>query len=194
MAVFIPEDKISEIKNAADIVDIVSEAVLLKKAGKNHLGLCPFHSEKTPSFTVSPDKQIFYCFGCGTGGNVFSFLMKQEGLSFPEAVRVLGKRYGIDIPERPLSPEQKRNISERESLFDINRRAMEFYYQALKDSGAGQIARSYLEKRGISQKTIDDFKLGYAREGWNHLLNFFLKKRISPALLEKSGLILPKKK
>ncbi len=193
MAVFIPEDKISEIKNAADIVDIVSEAVLLKKAGKNHLGLCPFHSEKTPSFTVSPDKQIFYCFGCGTGGNVFSFLMKQEGLSFPEAVRVLGKRYGIDIPERPLSPEQKRKISERESLFDINRRAMEFYHQTLKDSGAGQVARSYLEKRGISQKTIDNFKLGYAREGWNHLLNFFLKQRISPMLLEKSGLILPKK-
>jgi DNA primase len=193
LAVFIPEDKISEIKNAADIVDIVSEAVLLKKAGKNHVGLCPFHSEKTPSFTVSPDKQIFYCFGCGTGGNVFSFLMKQEGLSFPEAVRVLGKRYGVDIPERPLSPEQKRKISERESLFDINRRAMEFYHQTLKDSGAGQVARSYLKKRGISQKTIDDFKLGYAREGWNHLLNFFLKKRISPVLLEKSGLILPKK-
>ena len=83
MAVFIPEDKISEIKNAADIVDIVSEAVVLKKTGKNHLGLCPFHSEKTPSFTVSPDKQIFYCFGCGVGGNIFSFLMKHEGLSFP---------------------------------------------------------------------------------------------------------------
>jgi len=193
LAVFIPEDKISEIKNAADIVDIVSEAVLLKKAGKNHVGLCPFHSEKTPSFTVSPDKQIFYCFGCGTGGNVFSFLMKQEGLSFPETVRVLGKRYGIDIPDRPLSPEQKRKISERESLFDINRRAMEFYHQALKDSGAGQVARSYLKKRGISQKTIDDFKLGYAREGWDYLLNFFLKKRISPVLLEKSGLVVPKK-
>jgi len=193
LAVFIPEDKISEIKNAADIVDIVSEAVLLKKAGKNHVGLCPFHSEKTPSFTVSPDKQIFYCFGCGTGGNVFSFLMKQEGLSFPETVRVLGKRYGIDIPDRPLSPEQKRKISERESLFDINRRAMEFYHQALKDSGAGQVARSYLKKRGISQKTIDDFKLGYAREGWDYLLNFFLKKRISPILLEKSGLVVPKK-
>jgi DNA primase len=106
---------------------------------------------------------------------------------------VLGKRYGIDIPERPLSPEQKRKISERESLFDINRRAMEFYHQTLKDSGAAQVARSYLEKRGISQKTIDNFKLGYAREGWNHLLNFFLKKRISPMLLERSGLILPKK-
>ena len=193
MAVFIPEEKISEIKNAADIVDIVSEAVLLKKAGKNHLGLCPFHSEKTPSFTVSPDKQIFYCFGCGTGGNVFSFLMKQEGLSFPEAVRRLGKRYGIDIPDRPLSPEQKKKISERESLFDINRRAMEFYHQNLKTSGAGQAARIYLKKRGISQKTIDDFKLGYARDGWDYLLNFFLKKRISPALLEKSGLVLPKK-
>lgn len=193
MAVFIPEEKISEIKNAADIVDIVSEAVLLKKAGKNHLGLCPFHSEKTPSFTVSPDKQIFYCFGCGTGGNVFSFLMKQEGLSFPEAVRGLGKRYGIDIPDRPLSPEQKKKISERESLFDINRRAMEFYHQNLKSSGAGQVARTYLKKRGISQKTIDDFKIGYARDGWDYLLNFFLNKRISAALLEKSGLVLPKK-
>jgi DNA primase len=193
LAVFIPEEKISEIKNAADIVDIVSEAVLLKKTGKNHIGLCPFHSEKTPSFTVSPDKQIFYCFGCGTGGNVFSFLMKQEGLSFPEAARVLGRRYGVDIPDRPLSPEQKEKISERESLFDINRRAMEFYHQALKSSGAGQVARTYLKKRGISQKTIDDFKLGYARDGWDYLVNFFLKKRISPVLLEKAGLVIPKK-
>ena len=193
MAVFIPEEKISEIKNAADIVDIVSEAVLLKKAGKNHLGLCPFHSEKTPSFTVSPDKQIFYCFGCGTGGNVFSFLMKHEGLTFPEAARALGKRYGINIPERPLSPEQKKKISERESLFDINRRTMEFYHKALKNSGAAQVARSYLHKRGISQKTIDDFKLGYAQQGWDNLLNYFSKKRISPVLLQKSGLVLPKK-
>jgi DNA primase len=193
LAVFIPEEKISEIKNAADIVDVVSEAVLLKKAGKNHIGLCPFHSEKTPSFTVSPDKQIFHCFGCGTGGNVFSFLMKQEGLTFPEAVRVLGKRYGIDIPERPLSPAQKKKISEKESLLDINRRAMEFYHQALNADGPGQAARDYLDKRGISQKTIDDFKLGYAREGWDYLLNFFKNQRVSSSLLEKSGLVLPKK-
>ncbi|PQP33698.1 DNA primase, partial [Desulfobacteraceae bacterium SEEP-SAG9] len=87
MGIFIPEDKISEIRNTADVVDIVSEVVLLKKAGRNYVGLCPFHSEKTPSFTVSPEKQIFYCFGCGVGGNVFSFLMKQEGISFPEAAR-----------------------------------------------------------------------------------------------------------
>ncbi len=116
MANFIPEDKISEIKNTADIVDVVSDAVLLKKAGRNYVGLCPFHVEKTPSFTVSPEKQIFYCFGCGAGGNIFSFLMKKEGLSFPEAARLLAKRCGIEIPTSQISPEQKRRITEREKL------------------------------------------------------------------------------
>jgi len=193
LAIFIPEEKISEIKNAADIVDVVSESVLLKKAGKNYMGLCPFHSEKTPSFTVSPDKQIFHCFGCSTGGNVFSFLMKQEGFTFPEAARHLAKRYGVDIPHKPLSPEQKKKISERESLLDINRRAGGFYHQALLDSTAGQKATSYLSARGISQKTIVDFKLGYAHDGWDHLLKFFSNKRVSTTLLEKSGLILPRK-
>ncbi len=125
MAGFIPEDKISEIKNAADIVDIVSEAVLLKKTGKNFSGLCPFHTEKTPSFTVSPDKQIFYCFGCGTGGNVFRFLMKHEGLPFPEIARQLAKRYGIDLPIKPLSLDQKKRVEKniasdkRYSAFNI---------------------------------------------------------------------------
>ena len=193
MAGFIPEDKISEIKQAAEIVDIVSEAVLLKKAGKNFVGLCPFHTEKTPSFTVSPDKQIFYCFGCGAGGNVFSFLMKQEGLSFPETARRLAKRYAIDLPIKPLSPDQKKKISEREGLLDINRRAMDFFHQALCRDSAGQAARSYLVHRGVSQKTIDDFKLGYAPDGWDRLLNHFSNQRISLALIEKSGLILPRK-
>ena len=193
MASFIPEDKISEIKNAADIVDIVSESVLLKKAGKNYTGLCPFHSEKTPSFTVSPDKQIFHCFGCSTGGNVFSFLMKQEGLSFPEAARRLAKRYGVDIPNKPLSPAQKRRISERENLFDVNRRAGDFYHQALLKSPEGQNARLYLSKRGFSRQTIDAFKIGFALDGWDHLLRFFSNRRISPRLLEKSGLFLPRK-
>ena len=193
MANFIPEDKISEIKNAADIVDIVSEAVLLKKAGKNHVGLCPFHSEKTPSFTVSPDKQIFHCFGCGTGGNVFSFLMKQEGLSFPEAIERLARRYGVDIQFKPLSQEQQKKRSERESLLNINRRAADFFHHALVKSNPGQRARAYLEHRGISPKTINDFKLGFAFDGWDHLLNFFLEKQISPSLLAKSGLILPRK-
>ncbi|MEJ2166327.1 MAG: DNA primase [Desulfobacterales bacterium] len=193
MAALIPEDKISEIKNAADIVDIVSEAVLLKKAGKNYIGLCPFHTEKTPSFTVSPDKQIFHCFGCGTGGNVFSFLMKQEGLSFPEAARHLARRYGVDIPEKTLSPEQRQRISARESLLDLNRRAMDYFHQTLLNGAAGEKARSYLSKRGITRKTIDNFRLGFARDGWDHLLTYFSSKRISVAQLEKSGLILPRK-
>ena len=193
MAALIPEDKISEIKNAADIVDVVSETVLLKKAGKNYIGLCPFHSEKTPSFTVSPDKQIFHCFGCSAGGNVFSFLMRQEGMSFPEAARHLARRYGIDIPEGRLSPEQRKRMSEREGLLDLNRRAMDYFHQTLVSSAAGENARSYLSKRGITQKTIVDFKLGFARDGWDHLIKFFSSKRISAAQLEKSGLILPRK-
>jgi DNA primase len=193
LAGFIPEDKVSEIKNAADIVDIVSEVVLLKKTGKNFSGLCPFHTEKTPSFTVSPAKQIFYCFGCGSGGNVFTFLMKQEGLSFPETARRLAKRYGIDLPIKPLSPDQKKKIGERESLLNINRRAMDFFYQDLRRGNAGQAARSYLERRGISQKTIDDFKLGYALDSWDRLLKYLTNQQISPAAIEKSGLILPRK-
>ena len=193
MAIFIPEDKILEIKNAADIVDLVSEVVQLKKAGKNFVGLCPFHAEKTPSFTVSPEKQIFYCFGCGAGGNIFSFLMKTEGLAFPEAARSLARRYGIDIPNRSLTPEQKQRMSERESLLEINRQAMDFFARALRRGASGQAAMAYLSKRGLSPDIMDRFNLGYAPKGWDHLLNFFLKKGVPPARLERSGLILPKK-
>ncbi|NQT10983.1 MAG: DNA primase [Desulfobacteraceae bacterium] len=193
LAVYIPEEKIDDIKNSADIVDIISETVLLKKSGKNFLGLCPFHSEKTPSFTVSPDKQIFYCFGCNAGGNVFSFLMKQEGISFPEAARMLARRYGIDIPVRTMSPEQKRRISERESVLVINRQAMDFFRHALLENTSGKKAMEYLLKRGISREIIDDFKLGYAPEGWDNLAIYFSKKKQLDGLVEKSGLIIPRK-
>ncbi len=193
MAVYIPEEKINDITNASDIVDIISETVVLKKSGKNFLGLCPFHSEKTPSFTVSPDKQIFYCFGCSAGGNVFSFLMKQEGLSFPEAARMLARRYGIDIPVRTMSPEQKRRISERESVLAINRQAMDFFCLALLENVSGKKAMEYLIERGISREIIDDFKLGYAPEGWDNLAIYFSKKKEPDGLVEKSGLIIPRK-
>lgn len=193
MAIFIPEDKILEIKNAADIVELVSEVVHLKKAGKNFVGLCPFHTEKTPSFTVSPEKQIFYCFGCGAGGNIFSFLMKNDGLAFPEAARSLARRHGIDIPRRNLTPEQKKRVGERESLLKINRQAMDFFSRALHRGAPGQAAMAYLNKRGLSSEIIARFNIGYAPKGWDHLLNFFLKKGVPPARVEKSGLILPKK-
>jgi DNA primase len=193
LAVYIPEDKVLEIKNAADIVEVVSDVVYLKKAGKNFVGLCPFHSEKTPSFTVSPQKQIFYCFGCATGGNIFSFIMKHDGILFPDAALMLARRYGIHIPTRTLSPEQKRRINERESMLSVNKQAMEFYSQELLGSPSGKRAMTYLKKRGLSREIIDTFRLGYAQEGWDHLLNFFSKKGIPPTTVEKSGLIVQRK-
>jgi len=193
LAIFIPEDKILEIKNAADIVEIVSEVVHLKKAGKNFVGLCPFHTEKTPSFTVSPEKQIFYCFGCGAGGNIFIFQMKNEGLAFPEAARSLARRYGIEIPSRSLTPEQKKRMTERESLLEINRQAMDFFRRALRSGISGSEAMAYLTKRGLSSDIIDRFNIGYAPKGWDHLLNFFSKKGVPLARIERAGLILPKK-
>ena len=193
MAIFIPEDKVLEIKNAADIVDIVSEVVHLKKSGKNFLGLCPFHTEKTPSFSVSPEKQIYHCFGCGVGGNIFSFLMKHDGLAFPEAARTLARRYGVDIPIQSLTREQKKRMGERESLLNINRQAMDFFGRALRSKSVGIRAMSYLINRGFSPEIIDRFHLGYAPKGWDHFLNFISKKGTPLALVEKSGLILPKK-
>ncbi len=193
MALFIPEEKLSEIKNAADIVDIISEEVALKKAGRNFLGLCPFHSEKTPSFSVSPDKQIFYCFGCGAGGNVFSFLMKQHGFSFPEAVKNLAHRYGIALPDQTLTPEQKKRMNERDDLYSINRNALEYFKKSLFSHPEAKNARAYLAKRKFSPQTIERFQLGYAPTSWEGLVGFFSKKRLSQDLLLKSGLIIPRK-
>jgi DNA primase len=190
LANFISEDKISEIRNTVDIVDIISDSVLLKKSGRNYIGLCPFHSEKTPSFTVSPEKQIFHCFGCGEGGNVFTYLMKQHGFTFPEAAKTLASRYGVEIPTHGLSPEQKRRISERENLLAINKQAIGFFRHALHKSASGRNALVYLKNRGLTKDTINDFKLGYALGGWDKLVNYFDKKKISSNLVEKSGLII----
>jgi DNA primase len=193
LAIFIPEDKITEIKNAVDIVDIISDSVLLKKTGRNFVGLCPFHSEKTPSFTVSPEKQIYHCFGCGSGGNAFSFLMNQEGLSFPEAARALAKRYGISIPTQSLTPEERQKISHKENLLRINKLAMDYFQHALSNPGTGDRARTYLEQRGFSADIIKQFNLGYAPAGWDNLIRFFSKKRTSGKLLESAGLVIARK-
>lgn len=190
---FIPEDKIADIRNAADIVEVVSESVLLKKAGKDYVGLCPFHSEKTPSFTVSPEKQIFYCFGCGAGGNVFTFLIEQERLSFPEAVKTLARRYGIDLPEPNMSPEQQELMRERESLFTINQQAADFFHHTLVESDQGKEARAYLDGRGITKETIEVFRIGYVPDEWDSLVTFFSEKQIPLHLVEKAGLIIPRK-
>ena len=190
----ISEDKISEVSRTADIFEIISESVRLRKTGKNFVGLCPFHSEKTPSFSVSPDKQMFYCFGCGAGGNVFHFLMKQEGVSFPEAVRMLAARYGIEINERNLSPAEKKKISERESLLNLNQLALDYFRSALSQGSAGEKAGAYLAKRGITLDIIDDFQLGYVPAGWDNLLRYFSKRGVSRSLAERSGLIVESQK
>jgi DNA primase len=189
----IPEETINRIKNVANIVDIVSDSVVLKKSGRNFLGLCPFHNEKTPSFTVSAEKQIFYCFGCHTGGNVFSFVMQYEGLSFPEAVRVIGSKYGIEVPDRAMSPEDKRRISEKDKLFRVNELAMMFFRENLHSPVIGQPAKTYLVGRGMTRKIIEGHQLGYAPNRWDGLLRHLEQKRVPLDYIAKTGLIIPRK-
>jgi DNA primase len=193
LAQYISEEKISEIINASDIIEVISDVVLLKKAGREHIGLCPFHAEKTPSFTVNREKQLFYCHGCHEGGNVFHFLMKHNGLSFPDSARMLAGRYGIDIPDRQMSAGQKRRANERDYLIAINREAGDFFRRALLDTDKGKKALSYLKKRGISQEIINDFSLGYAPDGWNNFVTYCSTNKKSLSLVEKTGLIIPNK-
>ncbi len=186
MAYRIPEEKITEVKNACDIVDVVSESVVLKQTGRNFIGLCPFHSEKTASFTVSPDKQIFHCFGCGEGGNVISFTMKQNAVSFPEAVKLLAMKAGVELPEAGKG--DSRQASLREQLLGVNRSALAFYRQCLLEDPRGRRARDYLGARGLDAATVERFQLGYAPRGWDHLSRHLLGLGKHPEFMEKAGL------
>jgi len=186
----IPDCK-EEIRRRTDIVSLIGEYVTLKKAGRNYLGLCPFHQEKTPSFNVSPEKQIFYCYGCSEGGDVFSFLMKLNHLTFPEALRQLAGKVGIVIPERSMSPEEKDRYTLGEQIRQINGLAAEYFVRALQ-SPAGEGARAYLQKRGISAEAIRTFRIGLAPDGWRNLLDFLYKKGIQPKLIEQAGLAIPR--
>ncbi len=187
----IPDDKIEEIRRRADIASVIGEYVILKKAGKNFLGLCPFHHEKTPSFTVSPDKQMFYCFGCSEGGNVFSFLMKLNNLTFPEAVRQLAGKVGVVIPDKAMSREEKERYTLAEKIRRVNELAADFYEKALL-SPAGAGAQEYLRKRGVGETAIKAFRLGLAPEGWSGLLDYLEKRGVAPGLAEQAGLLIPR--
>jgi DNA primase len=187
----IPEDKIEEIRRRTDIVSLIGEYVTLKKAGRNYLGLCPFHREKTPSFTVSPDKQMFYCFGCSEGGNGVSFLMKLNHLTFPEAVRQLAGKVGVVIPDRPLSREERERSTLGEQIRRVNGLAADCFARTLQ-SPAGERAREYLRSRGIEAEAISTFRLGFAPEGWRNLLDFMDKKGVPPKLVEQAGLAIPR--
>ncbi len=187
----IPEATIEEIRRRTDIVSLIGEYVTLKKAGRNFLGLCPFHREKTPSFTVSPDKQMFYCFGCSEGGNAVSFLMKLNSLTFPEALRHLAGKVGVVIPEKPMSREERERSTLTEQIRRANELAAGFFVRSLQ-SPAGAGAREYLRKRGIGEAAIKAFRLGFAPDGWHNLLDFLGKQGIPPKLAEQAGLLVPK--
>lgn len=181
----IPDDLIDSIRSQADIVDVVSDYVTLRRSGRNYLGLCPFHDEKTASFSVNPERQIFHCFGCGKGGNVFTFLMEHENVSFVEAVRHIAGRLNITIPD---TYREREASSEAESLARVTRFAARFFHERLMDSGQDSIVRRYIVKRGLSDETIKSFGLGYAPDSWNDLLTEARKQGIDAAWLVKAGL------
>jgi DNA primase len=183
------DNKIEEIKSRVDIVELASEYLTLKKAGRNFIGLCPFHQEKTASFTVNREKQIFYCFGCGEGGNVITFLMKIADKTFPEAIKDLAEKTGIILPQRLISKECRERDSLRESITSLNLRAGQQFTRNLF-SPLGKDAREYLVNRGITEDTIKQFRLGYAPDSWRSLANYIESCGLSLKLAEQAGLVI----
>lgn len=190
----IPEHKLDEIRQAADIVEVVADVVSLKKSGQGFTGLCPFHNEKTPSFRVNPDMGIFKCFGCGEGGDAFSFVMKTEHVSFMEAVRSLAERYNVDLPEEESTPEQAERATRFEKLYEALRFAANWYYQQLKHHEEAEKARVYLQKRGFTIETIRVFGLGYAPPSGQALLDAAVQEGIDESILLDTDLVKPSSK
>ena len=187
----IPDTKIEEVRAASDVVDVVSNYVQLKRSGSNYFGLCPFHSEKTPSFSVNPNIGIFKCFGCGAGGDVFRFVMGVEHVAFPEAVRMLAEEAGIELPEEDDSGREA--SSETESLEHALRLSARYFYHRLTGSEEGAPALEYVLNRGISRSSIKQFGIGFAPDRWDSLLNHAENEQVQPDVLERAGLVIPRK-
>jgi DNA primase len=185
----IPDDKIQQMRDGYDIYELVSRYVQLKRSGANHVGLCPFHAEKSPSFSVNPGRQIFKCFGCGVGGDVFEFLMRIEGLNFPEAAQRIAAEMGIDIEERKASAEEDRRRLEREKLQRVNAIAAEFFHRQLLDSAEAEACRQYLNKRGYGRTSAAEYQLGYAPDSWDALSNHLAQRGVDLAEARTLGLI-----
>jgi DNA primase len=178
-----------KVKQQADIVRVVGEYVRLKKSGQNFTGLCPFHAEKSPSFAVHPTKQIYHCFGCGVGGDVFKFVMEMEKCPFPEAIRIVAEKCGISIPRpKERSPEERKENQQRSVLVEMHREAQSFFVKQLEGTLEGKTARAYLEDRGLDKETITRFGIGYAPSGGDLLLRH-LKSKYNEKLLVDSGLV-----
>lgn len=186
----LPENKLNEIRESADLVDVISEYIQLKKSGANYKALCPFHQEHTPSFMVNPVKQIFHCFGCSVGGNVFTFIMKIENVEFIDSLKILAKRAGIEIEETGGSSQGR----EKEEIYNLIEFATKLYNKNLLENKEGSLAKEYLKKRNIKDETITEFKLGFALNSWDSLINSALKKGFKIEILLKAGLILKNEK
>lgn len=184
---YYPEELIEEVRTRNDIVEVISGYVRLQKKGSNYFGLCPFHNEKSPSFSVSPGKQMYYCFGCGAGGNVITFLMEYENQTFPEAVRTLAKRAGIALPEADDSKEARQADSRRAKLLEINKEAAKYFYYQLRTE-RGSVGMEYLRKRELSDETMNHFGLGYANKYSNDLIQYLKSKGYSEDLIRDAGL------
>jgi DNA primase len=178
----IPDELVEEIRSANDIVDVISERIPVKKAGRNYKAVCPFHQEKTPSFNINPERQIYHCFGCGAGGNVITFLMEYEKMGFLDAVRELAERAGIRLPDRTGPGE-----GDDDPIFRANAMALEYFRRSLR-SERGSAARAYLEGRGLTEETVETFALGYAPAGWDGLLSEARERSFAPDALEEAGL------
>lgn len=182
------EDVIEEVRSRNDIVSVISEYVKLQRKGSSYFGLCPFHNEKSPSFSVSPDKQMYYCFGCGAGGNVFTFIQEYENYSFPEAMKFLAERAGITLPEKEYSQEERRAQDLRTRILNVNKMAAKYYYYQLRTEN-GRQAMEYLKNRRLSDETIRSFGLGYSNKYSNDLYLYLKKQGVSDELLRESGLV-----
>ena len=185
---FYSEEIVDEVREKNDIVDVISPYVRLTRRGSNYVGLCPFHNEKTPSFSVNTGRQTFHCFGCGVGGNAYSFVMKYENLTFPEAIRQLADRAGIKLPEEEDNPEARKRADLRTRLFEVYKEAAKFYYFQLRGE-YGSHPMEYLKNRGLTDKTINDFGLGYSVKSPNALYNYLKSKGYSDELMIKAELV-----
>lgn len=185
---FYDDELVEQVRDANNIVDVIGSYVKLTKKGSNHVGLCPFHNEKTGSFSVSESKQMYHCFGCGAGGNVFTFLREYENFSFQESMEYLANRAGIQLPVKAISKEQKREADERQLLLEMNREAATYFYKQLREPN-GNSAMKYLLNRELTNETIHKFGLGYSNKTSNDLYQFLRKKGYSDSVLKDSGLV-----
>ena len=175
------QDLVEEIRSRSDIVDVISGYIRLQRKGSNYVGICPFHNDRNPSMSVNQSRQIYHCFSCGAGGDVFKFVMEYENLTFPEALKTLADRAGVELPDREVSPEERKQADLKAQILEVNKLAASYYYYLLRKP-AGKLGMDYLTGRGLSAKTMQQFGLGYAGKSGSELYRYLKGKGYSDYL------------